>query len=408
MAFTTLERQILKISGQTIGSGGTIVAGTSVTTAKLTTIDEDSGPVGPLNLNPDPFTFNSTEALSFLINGQKVAGALPGLYATSITTNVGTFTALAFTIGNDTYLLPRGEVNVSGITSISNAATLNSGAVTSLVTAEYGFRPENAATFAGNVFLSSSGGANGPVTNSVVAAKVFDSDHIRGNADSAGEEFGTGPLSHISEGKEVSAVLQFKDGSFLGGVEAVSSVIYYSYGASESSFLFNAADFAAAGKTLNDIASVISTTAIDHALNWEELGFTFQGGGGGAPTPDPAPTPPINQIFGTNGNNTITGTAGRDAIRGLGGNDNMQGGAGNDGFLFGAETINGKRETDIIRNYEAGKDGIYFEDAAVVRSVANINGGVRITFAGDGDKVDVLGAGVNLYTVGIYADEFFV
>ncbi len=406
MAFTTLERQILKISGQAIGSGGTIAAGTSVTTVKLTTIDEDSGPVGPLNLNPDPFTFNSTEALSFLINGQKVAGALPGLYATSITTSAGTFTALAFTVGNDTYLLPRGNVDVSAITSISNSATLNSVPVTSLVTAEYGLLPENAASFTGSVFTTSKG--FGADSISVSNATIYDSDRIRGNADSAGEEFGTGALGRISAAQEVSAVVQFKDGSTLAGVEALVSVISASYSPTNSSYLFNSAELAAAGKTVNDIAGVISTTAINHALNWEELGFTFQGGGGGTPTPDPAPSPPINQIFGTNGNNTITGTAGRDAIHGLGGNDTMQGGAGNDGFLFGAETINGKRETDIIRNYEAGKDGIYFEDAAVVRSVVNISGGVRITFAGDGDKVDVLGAGVNLYTVGIYADEFFV
>ncbi len=406
MAFTTLERQILKISGVQVGAGGKIAAGTSVTSAKLTTIDEDSGPLGPLNLNPDPYTFNSTEAVSILINGQKVGSALPALYATSITTNAGTFTVLAFTAGNDTYLIPLGQANLSAVTAISSTATLNSVPATSITTADFGFLPENAATFTGSAFTTSQ--AFGTTAVSVTAAKIFDSDRTRGNADSAGEEFGTGALSRIGEGKEVSAVLQFKDGSSLSGVEAVVSVVNFSYGQVNSTFLFNAADLAAAGKTLNDVASVVSTTAINHALNWEELGFTFQGGGGGTPTPDPAPSPPINQIFGTNANNTITGTAARDAIHGLGGNDTMQGAAGNDGFLFGAETVNGKRETDVIRNYEAGKDDIYFENAAVVRDVVNINGGVRITFAGDGDKVDVLGAGVNIYTVGIYADDFLV
>ena len=80
---------------------------------------------------------------------------------------------------------------------------------------------------------------------------------------------------------------------------------------------------------------------------------------------------------------------------------------GNDFFVFGNETRNGVRDTDSVRDYEIGKDTIVFEDNAIVQSVRNINGGVQITFAGDGDRVNVLGTGVNTATIQIFADDIF-
>ncbi len=409
MAFTTLTTQLLKISNLKVGPGGSIGSGSAVTSATLTTIDEDSGPLGPLHLNPDPYSLTAFETLSFRINGVQVANTLPAMFATSITTNAGTFTALAFTIGNDTYLLPPGSVNIAGISSITAPAVLNSVPVTAVQTVDYGFLPENANTFTGKVFSQvTEFGSSSPTSHLVTSSTVYDADHVRGNADSAGEEVGTGALRGIGSGIELTTTLLFNDGTSLSGVEAVNLNSSSAYGPTVDSFIFNAADLAAAGKTLNDIANVTARQVIDHSLNWEDLGFQFVSAGNGIVTPDPAPAPPLNQIFGTNANNTLVGTAGRDVFHGLGGSDSFDGKAGNDAFVFGAETVNGRRETDTIRNYEVGKDAIYFEDAAVIKSVVDINGGVRITFAGDGDRLDVFGTGVNHFNVGIYADDFLV
>jgi Ca2+-binding RTX toxin-like protein len=408
MAFTTLTTTVLKISGLTVSAGSTITTGQSITTARLTTIDEDSGPLGALQINADPYSLSSSEALSILINGQKVANQLPTMFATSIATNAGTFTALAFSVGGDTYLLPRGNVNVSTVNMLTQSATLNSVPSAITTVADYGFIPENANIFSGQAFTVTKGFYSDPGTGAVVNGLIYDADRTRGNADSVGEEVGTGALSRIGEAQEILAVLTFKDGTALANVEGVANTLTGAYGYSQSTYLFNEADLAAAGKTLADIATVASTVNFDHSLNWEELGFDFTVAGNGVVTPDPAPSPPINKIFGTEAKNTIAGTSGRDAIFGLGGNDILSGAAGNDGFVFGAETKNGRRETDIVRDYEVGKDAIYFEDSAVVKSVVNINGGVRISFAGDGDIVDVKGSGLNKLNIGIFADEFLV
>lgn len=407
MAFTTLSSTLLKISGQQIGPGGSIAAGTAITSARLTTIDQDDGAIGQIQINFDAYTLSNSETISFLINGQQVATTLPKFFATTITTNAGTFTALAFVVGNDTYLLPQGQQNISAITTITRPATLNSVTVNNITAADYGLVPENANTFVGQVYTEVREFGQTNVTSSLASASIYDADRIRGNADSVGEEVGTGPLNRIGEAKEVLATLAFKDGTTLTGVEAVISTSSSAYGPTVSRYLFNEADLAAAGKSLADIARVTSTTSFDHALNWEDLGFDFSSAGNGIVTPDPTPAPLPTVITGNNSNNSLTGTAGSDVIRGLGGNDTLRGGADSDYFVFGNETRNGRRETDTVSDYEIGKDTIVFEDNAIVQSVRNISGGVQITFAGDGDKVNVLGAGVTTSTVQIFADDIF-
>ena len=152
MALTTLSTTVLKISGFSTGAGGVIPSGLSISTARLTTIDSVAGPTGPYSYNLDPYSLSSNEPLSFRINGQEVARTLPSLYATQVTTNAGTFTALAFTVGNDTYLLTDGKINPASITTLTSPAVLNATAVTGIDTQSYGLLPENANTFEGQVF----------------------------------------------------------------------------------------------------------------------------------------------------------------------------------------------------------------------------------------------------------------
>jgi RTX calcium-binding nonapeptide repeat (4 copies) len=413
MAFTTLEANIFKISGS-IGPGGVISAGSALQSVRLTTIDFDSGPPAPLfgieRPNIDPGLLQAGEAVSIRINGAQILSEVPNAYFTTINTNAGSFQAFVFAAGGSTYVIPQGSGNFGAVSSVAANSTVGTQAATINTTAS-NLLPENANTFSGGVYFVTSG--FGPEVEGVRGALVYDADNVRGNADSSGEELelfaGGGELFSVTP-REVLASIQFDDGTVLNGVRGLSGNLSGgAYTPTTSTYLFDDAALAASGHTLGDIARILSTTATDHNLNWEELGFNLtQAGDGGPVTPDPVPVPVFNEIFGTSRANTINGTAGRDAIHGLGGNDQLNGGAGRDVFYFGAETRDGRRDTDTIRNYEAGIDQIAFEDAAVIRSVTNIAGGVRIVFEGDRDAVNVFGNGVNNLNVNIFPDEFIV
>lgn len=403
MAFTTLSGTLFKISGTAIGPGGTIAAGTTLTTARLTTIDEDQGPIGAIQINYDAYALNASETLSIRIDGVQIGTTLPQLFNTQITTNAGTFLALAFTFGGDTYVLPRSGADF-GATTITAAAPIGTVAATTLPPSQYGLIPENANTYTGQAYVEVSGyGSN---STSVVNATVYDADGIRGNADSQGEEVGAGGLLRISAATETLSTLHFSDGTSLAGVEGIVTILTASYSPTTYQFLFNESKLQAAGKTLADIVDT-DWVVRSNNLNWAELGLDLTATGNGIVTADPAAAPPPNYITGTNARNTLTGTDGVDVIRGLGGNDLMRGGGGADFFVFGNETRDGRRHTDTIRDYDISQDKIIFEDNAVITNVRNISGGVQITFAGDGDKVNVYGTGLNVTTSNIFADDSF-
>lgn len=415
MAFTTLERDILKITGLTIGPGQSIAAGTVFETVRLTTIDEDSGPLGPLGLNYDPFGLNATETVSFLIDGVPLARSVPSLFVAQVTTDAGSFRALVFSIGGDTYLIPQTNVVAADSTVLAAPATLGTSAFTSIRPFDYGLLPENANTFEGSVLVEQSFGTlvTGIGTSSY---RLHDADTVRGNADSIGEEIAlpavgvtptSAPTALSFEGvQEIAAVLRFDDGTVLSGVQGIVRAVAGSYGQVTRFFLFDDAALAAAGQTLGDVAAVETFAVAAHGLDWEELGFTLTvPGDGGPPTPDPEPEV-LTLVTGTNRADSLVGTAGRDVIRGLGRSDTMDGGAGADAFVFGTETRDGRRDTDRIVTYEVGFDGIYFDAGAVVRSVAAIAGGVRIVFEGDRDRVEVFGEDIDVRNVGIFSADF--
>ena len=412
MAFTTLEANIFRISGS-IGPGGVISAGTALQSVLLTTIDFDSGPPAPVfgieRPNFDPGLLQAGEAVSIRINGTQILSEVPNAYYTTINTNAGSFQAFVFSAGGSTYVVPQGTGNFGSATTVSSNSTVGTQPA-SINTAASNLLPENANTFTGEVYIETrelgtltASGARGAV--------VYDADAVRGNADSIGEElelFTDGRALFSGTPLEVLASIRFDDGTVLNNVRGLQGDLSGAY-INSSTYLFDDAALAASGHGLGDIAQILSTSATDHNLNWEGLGFNLtQAGDGGPVTPDPIPVPVFNEIFGNARANTINGTAGRDAIHGLGGNDQLNGGAGRDVFFFGTETRDGRRDTDTIRGYEAGLDQIAFEDTAVIRSVTNITGGVRITFEGDRDVVNVFGNGLNNLNVNIFPDEFIV
>lgn len=110
----------------------------------------------------------------------------------------------------------------------------------------------------------------------------------------------------------------------------------------------------------------------------------------------------INEIFGTNRGNNLIGTDGADAIRSLGGRyDKMTGNDGADQFIFGAETNNGVRERDVIKDYEVGVDSIVLEDGAEIGSIRETRSQVVIFFEDDRDAVYVRGQGVTADNIDI-------
>ena len=120
------------------------------------------------------------------------------------------------------------------------------------------------------------------------------------------------------------------------------------------------------------------------------------------------PTPAINTLVGTLGSDNLMGTSGADAIYSLGGDyDRMTGGAGADEFIFGAEASNGRRERDVIMDYEVGVDSIVLIDGATVGSVRASTGGAVIFLEGDGDAIYVRGDGVTDHNLTIFADAEF-
>ncbi len=410
MPFTTLSRTIFKVDGIAIGPGGTIPTGTALDVVTLTTIDRDVGPYGPLALVFDPYSLTTGEDASIRIDGVEIAGVVPEFFRTTLVTDGGSLAVLAFSDGTDTYLIPRGTGVLAGSTTLNGDATLAGSTTASLSIFDYGLLPEGAATYGGQVFVEQRFGQT-LLSTSILDVRLYDADAVRGNADSFGEEYAvtptaTGtPLLALGEARDVLAVVEFQDSGILA-LEAIVRGVAGSYGAFTASYAFDDAALAAAGRDLGDIARVVSTTAVDHALNWEALGFDLLAPGDGSATPDPDLPAPINEILGTRRGDALTGTSGRDALFGDGGADTLVGGAGADAFVFGLETRNGKREIDQILDYEVGTDIIAFADGVSVTRIKNIEGGVEIFFGGDRDRVQVFGEDLDAQSVRIFSDDF--
>ncbi len=100
-------------------------------------------------------------------------------------------------------------------------------------------------------------------------------------------------------------------------------------------------------------------------------------------------------IMGTITSDYLVGTDNADIIHSLGGSyDRSIGGVGADIFVFGAETLNGIRERDVIMDYEVGIDSIMLTGGASVGSIRETSTGVAIFLDGDFDAIYVQGQSV--------------
>ncbi|MEM1049027.1 MAG: calcium-binding protein [Pseudomonadota bacterium] len=121
---------------------------------------------------------------------------------------------------------------------------------------------------------------------------------------------------------------------------------------------------------------------------------------------DEAPVPIA--LDGTSGRDNLVGTDAAEAIRSFGGSyDRMFGGDGADQFIFGSETSNGRRERDLIQDYEVGKDSIVLEEGAAIASIRATSSQVIIFLEGDRDVIYVRGDGVTADNLTVTIQDHF-
>ncbi|TCO70060.1 metallophosphoesterase [Rhodovulum euryhalinum] len=110
--------------------------------------------------------------------------------------------------------------------------------------------------------------------------------------------------------------------------------------------------------------------------------------------------PLLNEVTGTAGGDLLSGTAADDLILSMGGTyDRLAGGAGADVFWFADELANGRRERDLITDFEVGVDSILLgSDAVTVRETAS---SLILQVGPDGDLIYVIGAGLTEQDLGL-------
>lgn len=98
-----------------------------------------------------------------------------------------------------------------------------------------------------------------------------------------------------------------------------------------------------------------------------------------------------SEIHGTDGNDRLVGTDADDLIfLGAGRLDQAQGGAAADTFVFGAETMNGMRETTRLTDFEAGIDALDLGTADINR-IKETGNSVMLWIGEDNDQIIISG-----------------
>ena len=401
MTTANYEGFAFKLSGLITGSGSTIPLGTTLEKVVLTTRDLLAGATSAEQTN-DAVGLTTGEGANFLINGLLLGTVTPTFRAVQLNTNAGSYSAIVFTIGTDSYAIPLPGANFTAATVITSASVVNTPTVPVINPISFGLLPEDANTYTAQAFSTQDfGGPAGglPDFSEVSTVTLYDTDLIRGNGEVQRTAF-----------VETLATLQFKDGTVLGGVETLQTGGYSGY-VTAFTYLFDKAALAASGHSIADVAAVLGSFATDHDLNWNEAGFSFvagplTNGGGDDVPPPPPPPPPLIILNGTSRADVLIGTAGRDAIRGFDGNDTLTGGGGNDAFIFGTDSRSGHRSVDVIRDYQVGHDVIGLEGGASVRSIVDSGSAIVITLLGDGDRIVVSGAALNVADIKFVYDDF--
>jgi len=228
--------------------------------------------------------------------------------------------------------------------------------------------------------------------------------------------FTLGSVVRQSGNTEVTTTVTFTDGTSLSGVLGLRDFGAGSYGSSYNRYLLDVNELSAVGKTLDDIADVRNDGAVNHNLSWADLGFS-----GDFAQVDPIdPVDPIEPIDpvepvepeaiiieGTQGRDRLRGTSEDEIIIGGNGNDVLFGGGGADTFVFGADTNDGNRDRDVIRDFDMSEDLILLDSDAQIRRVVERGDNVVIQLEGDRDVIVVRDADASIVDNIIFDDLAF-
>jgi Ca2+-binding RTX toxin-like protein len=113
-----------------------------------------------------------------------------------------------------------------------------------------------------------------------------------------------------------------------------------------------------------------------------------------------------NVIDGQSGDDTLDGGASADVLRGGSGNDTLRGGAGNDTLLggLGSDTLNGGANTDTLTGGLGEADTFVFTSTADAGNTAATRDRITDFEEAGGDKID--GSGIDANTATAANDPF--
>ena len=185
MTTANYEGFAFKLSGLITGSGSTIPLGTTLEKVVLTTRDLLAGATSAEQTN-DAVGLTTGEGANFLINGLLLGTVTPTFRAVQLNTNAGSYTAIVFTIGTDSYAIPLPGANFTAATVITSASVVNTPTVPVINPISFGLLPEDANTYTAQAFSTQDfGGPAGglPDFSEVSTVTLYDTDLIRGNGE---------------------------------------------------------------------------------------------------------------------------------------------------------------------------------------------------------------------------------
>ncbi len=207
---------------------------------------------------------------------------------------------------------------------------------------------------------------------------------------------------------ESSVTVYFNDGSILDDVLAIRDN-FLVYGVSTSLFLLEQSKLIEAGKTINDIVEVSVNEAVNHDLNYSDLGFTLASE---LPPLEEEPETPSDSEENNSSTNTIVGTSGRDNLQGTeeddvingrgGSRDVLTGNNGQDFFVFGSEAGNENKDRDVIVDFDTIDDTLVLENGASIASTTIRNNSTIIRLAGrDRDTIRLRGVTLDISLINV-------
>lgn len=403
---TTLVGTAYRIDGVELGQNDIIASGTTLTAVELKTVDPDGN---DFTVTPRSVIFEGTvnetvlseaEEISFFVDGVEIATESPSYEFVSLTTNVGQLFGITFFADGDTYFLPRNDVSVDGVSSVTADSQIRANDV-SFNQLDFGLLPPGATRFEGQVFGSGAIDAPGLGLTRV----VIDSDDIAFNPEDSTE------ISAFNA--EVLVTVSFDDGTSLSGVQAFQSgdISFVNNQTIDTrAFAIDVAAVEATGRTLANVVDADFEQVTSHDLTYADVGFEAVADVPGDDDPAPAPEETVNVIEGTDESDRLEGSDEDDVIIGGAGNDRLTGNEGADTFVFGADTGDATRDRDVIVDFDVNEDIIALEQGVSILRTIERGDDLRIVLdGGDRDQIVVRDADASIIeTIVFLSDDFLV